>query len=153
MQYIQLTRGFITAVDDWNLEELNQYMWYASGPQGRPARRLHTKGRRLIYMYHQILNVMPWDLTERGLEIGHGDDDPLNNQEYNLKIVTHKENMRNKFSYGIRQGICFDNTHSKWKAYFDAPDISRINIGTYITKEQAIEALTNFKLANSYENN
>lgn len=58
-EYILLTKGFVTRVDSDLLEDLNSYLWYASGPEGRPARRLIEPERRLIFIYHQILKVEP----------------------------------------------------------------------------------------------
>lgn len=56
MAIIQLTKGYETLVDDEFFEDLSQYNWYASGAEGRPARRLKAGPRKLIFMYHQILS-------------------------------------------------------------------------------------------------
>lgn len=141
MGIIYLTRGFETVVDDDLHEELDSYLWHASGPQGRPCRRLRAGPRKLIYMYHQILDVLPWVMSMEGYEIDHRDRNPLNNQISNLRIVNHKTNMRNTAKFGYRVGVCFDNRHRKYKAYLDRTDFPRINVGTYLTAEEAYAAL------------
>lgn len=153
MAIIQLTRGFETIVDDDLYEDLNSYKWYASGKDGRPARRLRLGPRKLIFLYHQVLRVLPWVLRQQGLEVDHDDYNPLNNQKYNLQVVTHKQNMRNTTYYGYRQGICLDNTHNKWKAYLDRPDEPRINIGTFLTEIEAQAALDQIKKEMGIEDN
>lgn len=144
MAYMELTRGFITLIDDEWLEELNSYLWYASGLEGRPARRLTTNGRRLIYMYHQILRVNPWDLSAEGLCVDHINHDPLDNRQCNLRIVTIRENNYNRFKG--HSGIGYDGTHNTYKAYLDMPDKKRFNIGTYRSRADAESALTKIKM-------
>lgn len=148
MWYIQLTRGFLTAVDDDMVEELNSYRWYASGGAGRPARRLKTGNRGLVYMYHQILDVNPKELKPKGLVVDHIDRDPLNNQRHNLRIVSHKDNMLNTLRHELRVGVAFDSQHCKWKAYLDEAYKPRINIGTYKTKIEAEQALSSYRCTN-----
>lgn len=152
MAVIYLTRGYHTIVDDDLYFELARYSWYASGIDGRPARRLRLGPRKLIYIYHQVLGVLPWVLKLKGFEIDHINGDPLDNQISNLRIVTHKENMRNKLSYGLG-GVGYDAYHDKWKAYLDQPDLPRINIGTFSTKEAAWEAVVRTKKEMGLENN
>lgn len=153
MAIIQLTKGFETVVDDELYEELNSYNWYASGLEGRPARRLKAGPRKLIYLYHQVLGVLPWVLREQGLVVDHIDCDPLFNKKENLRVVSHKDNMRNNTYYGHRQGICLDVTHGKWKAYLDRPDLPRINIGTFVTELEAQTALDQVKQELGLESN
>ena len=128
-------------VDDEIYEELSLYKWYDSGIELRPARRLRLGPRKLIYLYHQVLNVLPWVLRLQGLEVDHINCDPLDNRKENLRVATRKENMRNTTFYAYRQGICLDNTHNKWKAYIDQPDLPRINIGTFSSEQEAQAAL------------
>lgn len=141
MAIIELTQGIITTVDDDLYDELNSYLWYASGVEGRAARRLKAGPRKLIYIYHQILHVLPWVLRDKGLVVDHIDLNPSNNMRANLRVVSHKENMRNTEKYGNRLGVGFDNTHGTYKVYIDQPDKERINVGTYATRAQADLAL------------
>ena len=141
MSFIQLTKGFITEVDDDLLEELNSYLWHASGLEGRPARRLRAGPRKMIYIYHQILHVLPWVMSEQGYVVDHVDGDPLNNKRANLRIVTQQDNMLNADRHKLREGIAYDSTHDRFKVYIDSPYTSRINVGTFKTREEADFAL------------
>lgn len=139
--YIHLTKGCKTLVDDDMVNELCSYLWYASGYQNRPARRLKEPPRRLIYMYHQILRVNPWEL--KGLVVDHINGDPLDNRKENLRIVSENVNMQNSDRHKTRRGYCFSKTENKYKAYLDMPDKPRVWLGTYKTIEGAQKALTN----------
>lgn len=153
MGIIYLTKGYETIVDDEFLDDLNLYNWYASGAEGRPARRLKAGPRKLIYLYHQILHVLPWVLNSMGLMVDHINRDPLDNRLSNLRVVTQKINMRNTASYGHNVGVCFDNQHQKYKAYIDRPDMPRINVGTFVTREDAEIALWESKKELGLANN
>jgi len=153
MAIIKLTRGFETIVDDSLFQSLNQHNWYASGLEGRPARRLKEEPRRLIYLYHQALSVRPWDLSANGLVVHHVNHNPLDNRLENLVIVTQKANMRYSPEYGNRRGISFDNTHKKYKVYIDLPDHPRVNVGTFTTEVAANAALTEARGALGLEDN
>jgi hypothetical protein len=152
MAVIYLTRGYTTIVDDDLWFELNRYRWYASGPEGRPARRLRLGPRKLIYICHQVLGVLPWVLKMNGYEVDYINGDPLDNRLDNLRIITHKKNMRNTLRYGLG-GVGYDAYHDRWKAYLDQPDLPRINIGTFLTKEAAWEAVIKMKKELHLENN
>lgn len=140
MGFIQLTKGFITEVDDDLLEDLNSYLWYASGLEGRPARRLR-EARKIIFIYHQILHVLPWVMSAQGYVVDHIDGDPLANKRANLRIVTQQDNMLNADRHKLREGISYDSTHDRFKAYIDRPHTSRVNVGTFKTREEADFAL------------
>lgn len=153
MAIIRLTRGYETLIDDELYDDLAKYNWYASGNEGRPARRLKAGPRKLIYMYHQILHVLPWVINHMCLSVDHINRDPLDNRISNLRIVSLKVNARNTIRHEQAVGICFDNTHHKYKAYLDRPDLPRINIGTFFTREEAELALWKIKEELSLENN
>jgi len=96
MREIKLTKGLVTQVDDEDYDFLNQWKWHAHKGHSKrsitkkyyAARRISFRGR-LILMHNIIISV-PLDK-----EIDHQDQDSLNNQKYNLRICTHKENMNN----------------------------------------------------------
>lgn len=153
MALIQLTKGHETIVDDELFEELNSYNWYASGNDGRPARRLKVGPRKLIYLYHQVLHVLPWVISQVNMVVDHINHNPLDNRKVNLRLITHMNNMRNSIVYGNAKGICFDNTNQRYKAYLDRADLPRLNIGTYKTEEEALQALKNAKSEAGLEDN
>lgn len=140
MALIYLTKGIITLVDDRLYDELSKHKWYAADLIGgfRPARRLRDSEdpeRRLMFIYYQVLGIYPWDIP--GRIVDHRDRDTLNNTRENLRITTQTENMRNTDRHINRVGVSFDKLHGKWKAYLDRPGLSRVNLGTCKTEEEA----------------
>jgi hypothetical protein len=139
---IRLTRGFVTIVDAELFDELNQFKWYASGPLRyvRPARRNHQ--RKLIYMYHQVLGINPWELN--GMVVDHINRDALDNRRSNLRIVTQSVNMQNGAIAIKSTGISIDRTYNTFKAYIQEHTMYgsfRKNVGTFKTREEAELAL------------
>jgi hypothetical protein len=143
MQIIMLTRGFGTLVDDKDYVWLSKKKWYAQGPEGRPARRITIPKRHILFMYHEILEVYPWELRAKGLCVDHIDRNPLNNCRHNLRIVTTAANMQNTVRSRNRIGVCYDKRHRKWKAYLDNPNMPRLNLGTFKTREEAETSVQN----------
>lgn len=146
MSVIYLTQGYETIVDDDLYKELNSYLWYASGNEGRPARRLRLGPRKMIMMYHQILHVLPWVLYKYNFHVDHINRNPLDNRKCNLRLAEAKVNARNTDRHLNRIGVSIDRTHNVFKAYIDQPDQARINIGTYPTENEAFAALAKAKL-------
>jgi hypothetical protein len=143
MKIIQLTRNFGTFVDDRDYMRLSMYKWYAQGPEGRPARRITMPKHHIIFMYHQIMEVWPWELYKKGLVVDHIDRNPLNNCRHNLRVVDQATNMQNTSRSINRIGVCYDKRHKKWKAYLDNPRMPRLNLGTFLTKEEAEASVRN----------
>src|SRR5215467_5885190 len=82
---IELTRGFVTHVDDSDYALVAQYTWCAL-VTGKT--QYAVSGEPMIYMHRVIMN--PPD----HLLVDHIDDDGLNNRRSNLRIVTHAQNIQ-----------------------------------------------------------
>lgn len=145
MAEITLTKGCTVTVDDADFGWLNSYKWYAQGVEGRAARRIRFPRNTIIYIYHQILDVNPWELRTKNLEVDHIDRNIANCRRDNLRIVTHATNMLNSKTSLNKTGVGYDSLHNRWKAYIDRPHKSRINIGTFRNKIDALAAVENFK--------
>ena len=146
MAFIKLTKGLFAEVDDDLFEELNKYKWHASGLRGkeRPARRLakHEPGDiRIIYMYHQILQLREWERA--GLHVDHEDRNPLNNKRKNLHVKTPSQNQMNSARVDNAKGISYDKTFNRYKAYVGSGNL-RVNVGTFKTYEEAQTARNKF---------
>ncbi len=95
MKVIPLTKGNWTFVDDEDYEYLRQWRWHVTA-HGYAARSISeknphegkTKGELL--MHRLLLNA------QHKQEVDHRDLDKLNNQRYNIRLCTSKENKMNR---------------------------------------------------------
>jgi hypothetical protein len=138
MKEIILTRGYKALVDDEDFDRINSFNWFAT-VNGLYVRASRMQMRRMIYIQHQVLGIMPWELN--GKEIDHNDRNPLNNQRYNLVITTHTGNMRNTRRHIERKGYCFNHRAQLWSVYLDSPGLNRKYLGYTKTKEEAIQRI------------
>jgi len=90
MKKIRLTRGRFTAVDDKDYEALNRYKWFYHTTGYAMTWVRDRNGRRMIRMHRLILKI-----TDPNIQIDHRDRDGLNNQRYNLRVSTQRENVFN----------------------------------------------------------
>lgn len=132
---IPLTKGLYARIDLEDVEAISKYFWHVAA-NNYAARR---EGDKIIYMHQDLLKA------EEGTEIDHDDRNGLNNRRYNIKAVTHQENMLNSITSLERTGIGFDRTHRKYKAYIDEPFSKRVNIGTFRTREKAVQAIEKYR--------
>lgn len=142
MAIIQLTKDQVTLVDDNLFEELNRFKWYCSGlfPHYRPARRVAEHGKKLTFLYHQVLGIFAWELRPAGLVVDHINRNTLDNRLENLRIVSQSENMKNSSTHENARGVSYDKTHGTWKAYYGSGP-SRVNLGTFQTEQGALLAV------------
>lgn len=132
MKTIQLTRGYFALVDDEDFDRLCQWSWHANvGTYQVRAARMSM--RQMVYMHHEILRIVGL-----GLEIDHTDGNPLNNQKYNLNVVTHQQNMLNTKRHKERKGYCWNMRVSMYSCYLDMPGMKRKYLGYTKTEEEAI---------------
>lgn len=92
MKKIPLTQGKFATVDDDVYERLTQWKWFAwLGGRTWYARRSEGKAptQKCIYMHREIVNAS-------NAQVDHRDGNGLNNQRFNLRLCTHRENMRNR---------------------------------------------------------
>lgn len=95
---IPLTRGFVALVDDQDFDWLSQWKWCAKPwtPTLCYAVRRDSDGRA-VAMHRAILT------PAQGVQVDHKDGDGLNNQRFNLRLCSQRENL-----YG--RSIRSDNT-------------------------------------------
>jgi len=124
MREIKLPKGFVALVSDDKFEMLNQYRWgvqkigqtwYAT--RNEIFEHVRNGRKKIHYMHRDAVNA------EDDEEVDHIDGNGLNNQDDNLRIVTHRQNIQNWHSkkYSIYPGITWDKAVRKW--------IARIRIG------------------------
>lgn len=94
MKEIKLTQGRIALVDDEDCIEISKYKWmFNNGYASRQITISYVDGRQKqsrVYMHRVIVGHHPT------LHIDHIDGNPLNNQKYNLRLVTAAQNQMNR---------------------------------------------------------
>ena len=116
MKEISLPQGKIAIVDDWNYERLSNYTWLISTNGSKSTYyAIHQISRNnCIWMHHLILPPPP------GFEIDHRDGNGWNNQQDNLRICTHSQNLMNQKpqleTSSIYKGVIWDKQTNKWRA-------------------------------------
>ena len=118
--YIQLTKGYLAAIDDDLVDIINQYLWHALDGHPRivyAARWLTPKTypRKAIRMHHVVLNVTSEELKENNLVADHIDRDGLNNTRENLRIVSRSDNIKNSDNYEKTTWIRWDGYRGRYK--------------------------------------
>lgn len=115
MKEIKLTKGQVALVDDEDYEFLNQIKWYAyKNPKSETYYAVGVEknkyGKKSLRMHRLIMNA------PKGMDVDHKDHNGLNNQKYNLRICTHRQNMMNKVHIGKSKyaGVCYFK-HNKQK--------------------------------------
>lgn len=83
-------------VDDWHFDRVAKYNWrwmpvnWTNGSLDPGSRGyIGTGNKSLILLHRFIMNV-----TDPDLQVHHKDNDPLNNQEDNLEVLTRLEHAQ-----------------------------------------------------------
>jgi hypothetical protein len=112
VKWIMLTQGRMAKVDDDVYEYLSQLRWrahrhrhcYYAVRQEHKAEMIARCGyydnskRLLIGMHAAVLDFYGIDHPE---DIDHVDGDGLNNQRFNLRACTHRENLENRYDQSV----------------------------------------------------
>lgn len=146
---ITLRSGDIAIIDSKNEWILKEWRWwrmngryvYISRPLPKP--RISKTGK-IVHMettkLHQI--VLP---LKPGLVIDHIDNEPKNNLESNLRLVTHAQNILNHFkrkncsSGALGVTSIKRNKTRPWRAYIKLPG-GQFHIGYFSTEVDAAAA-------------
>jgi hypothetical protein len=149
---IPLTRGYAAIIDsedyekvmacseNWQALVLPGGLIYAKTDKRYGPRWQNRK--KCTYLHALVLDRAGFNADR--LEISHEDCDGLNCQKYNLKVVTHAENLRNRRrlqpnnTSGVA-GVSWHSARRKWCAeiHFDG---KKYYLGLYDTIEAATAA-------------
>lgn len=146
MKEVTLTQGKVALVDDEDYNRVNQYKWHSkkNGRTYYALREYHLDGKRTSQFMHTFIKG-----TEE--EIDHEDHNGCNNQKYNLRQVTHQQNLQNQqksLTYkGIPpsssfKGVSWDKHRQKWQAYIQV-NHKKIQIGRFDNEFEAALAYDN----------
>jgi len=116
MKIISLTKSVFTKVDDCHYERLvNMATWKLLDDGYNRYAFCHLSGRTAL-MHHCVVGAPP-----DGFEWDHKDGDGLNNQEENLRLCSHSNNLanrgpqrNNKSGY---KGVSWFPLTNKWQWY------------------------------------
>lgn len=138
MKKIELTRGYVTMVDDDVYAVLAQLRWRAS-KQINTEYAVRWDNKKLVYMHRMIIGYPDLGVD---LEVDHVDGDGLNNQRDNLRIATKSQNRRNmRKTRGTSQfkGVSLERKRSIWRAMIKQNG-KNIQIGRFANEEEAAHA-------------
>lgn len=140
MKEIPLTQGKVALVDDADFEAVNAFKWCAHKHKQlfHALRKLpRVNGKQKDLYMHTFL------LPEAG-PIDHRDGDGLNNQRFNIRPATHKENQR-AFRHkkqglsSLFRGVSWHTAHHKWIARIRV-DGKLKHVGYFETEADAARA-------------
>jgi HNH endonuclease len=147
MKFLELTQGKWAQVDDEDYAYVSQWKWYASckGARGQyyacRTRRLGETGPRCRLLHYEVLRLRQ-PLAE-GKVIDHINREPLDCQKDNLRICTHRENLRNqrpqRRGTSRYRGVYFHKPRRKWTAKIKYDGKARY-LGLFRTEYQAMMA-------------
>jgi hypothetical protein len=134
---IELTRGYVTLVDEADFKQLSYFKWYAlKGAKGIYAARRNVPGEtpKIILLHRLLLNA------PEGIEVDHIDNNSLNNTRSNLRLATKSQNSASTRRFDTNgevkksRGVGF--YRGKWTASIKVNGKS-IYLGRFITEEAA----------------
>lgn len=139
MKQIQLTKGYVTIVDDEDFKWLSKFKWCATVNKSGSVRAYRgTKSNKKctgFLMHRVIMNAPP----EK--QVDHINGNPLDNRRCNLRLCTGVENARNKGKKrNNTTGYC--GVFTKRKKFRAQVNINKktISLGVFDTPEEAARA-------------
>ncbi len=146
MKQLPLSRGYYATVNDADFDMLLKYKWHCKFDQKSPQLKYayHVNNRNgnryTISMHRLLLGLVKFD----GKIVDHIDGDGLNNQRANLRICTHRENVRSqrpqrRKKTSAHKGVWWSTTRKRWIAQIRV-DNKQIKLGQYKTEAEGIVA-------------
>jgi hypothetical protein len=133
MVKLPLGHGKYALIDDEDYPKIMFGTWHCT-KSGYVAGRLY--GER-VYLHRIIMEAKPHE------EVDHEDDNPLNNQKYNLRLCTRSQNeaakTRRRDNISGYKGVTYNKFASKWKARTHLNG-NEIHLGYFDTAEDAARA-------------
>lgn len=136
MRYIELTQNQFALVDDWLYDWLNQYSWHALWCERTHSYRARGKvDGKLVYMSRLIVGLSKGDKHQ----VDHQNNNTLDNQGYNLRVVTNQQNM-----FNLKSTKGYSKSGNRWMSTI-CHNGHRQYLGTFNTVEEAREAYMSAK--------
>lgn len=94
MKLIPLTKGQFAKVSDHRFDEFSKHNWSARWSEDTQSfYALRKEQGRIIIMHREIMK------TPKGMICDHRNHDTLDNQDENLRNVTHSESLMNRRAF------------------------------------------------------
>lgn len=110
---VPLSRGKFAMVDAEDYARVMRYSWYAEQHYGLWY-AMRKEGGRTVRMHREIMGA------PGGKVVDHINHDGLDNRRCNLRVCTHRENIRNQRGQRGRssryKGVSLDGRLGKWRA-------------------------------------
>lgn len=121
-------------VDTEDVPLLQQYQWCAVPARSKWRLQARLTCRATVYM-PEVLGISHADHINRN---------PLDNRKCNLRRATNAENNRNKGPQKNNKsgykGVSWHTASQKWTAAIKIPDGKYLNLGLFLTAEDAAKA-------------
>lgn len=124
-------------IEDHN--KIKDYCWHRHQDGYLRTRIDRINDKNIYILMHNLIVVK----RNKDNNIDHINGKPFDNRKENLRECTHMDNMKNvklpcTNTSGVK-GVGFSKRENKWKAYIRFEN-KQIHLGTFNTKEEAIEA-------------
>lgn len=139
VQYLILSQGKFSQVDDEDYDWLNQWKWSYRN-NGYAIRAQHVgmfngKQKQQMIRLHRFIMSAP-----HGMSVDHINGDGLDNRRCNLRICTHSQNhMNSKSRNGSSskyKGVTWLKKENKWWARIKVDGVY-LSLGKFVCEEDA----------------
>lgn len=136
MKEIALTQGMIAMIDDEWFPIISKWPWYFTGEYA--ARDIGGRDDRQTMYMHRYITMAP-----ECYRVDHNNQNKLDNQEYNLRVVIPINNYYNRGAQSNNttgfKGVCYDRSRGLYMASISA-ERKQHNLGRFTTAEEAARA-------------
>ena len=142
----------IISIDKLELVKSFKNTWYASKCSTRHGYyvtgHITIDGKPKNLLLHRFI----MDVKESDVEVDHYDNNPLNNTNENLRLVSREQNLQNRTiqsnnTSGYR-GVSFHKRKNKWQASVKENGGKQKYLGIFETAEEANEAVVKWRKDN-----
>ena len=137
MKEIELSRGFVTTVDNEDYADLIRWKWYAWTPREgltyaiRSVKKANGKQGNPVRMHRYLVDAPD------GMQVDHKNGNCLDNRRSNLRICTSTQNQRNQ--HKIYGAVPYKGVRKNGNGYEARLRYNKklIGLGTYKDPENA----------------
>ena len=135
---IQLSKGFVSIVDDGDFEILSRSRWHAARNKCGTYYARGWDGLKKVLMHRVIMGAIEGEIVD------HKNGNTLDNRRENLRIVPIAINILNSKTYSSNKsgwrGVHWDKEKKKWTASLNfrlEGEPKKIFLGRFLTPEEA----------------